>query len=278
MDQVALNLPDAAESAEADNPEYAAFVEKFKPKLTTDDCYTPEPVYEAVADWVANEYGLDRSRFVRPFWPGADYAAQKYAPGEIVVDNPPFSLLAPIIREFTRRDVPFFLFAPALTLFTATDCRPCYFPVAVQVVYENGANVPTSFISSLDHGIAVRVVPELFRIVETANNISQAAKKAPPLPKYAYPDQVMTAAMAQRWCRYGVPFCVGYDEATYTRALDAQRAVGKSIFGGGFLLRERAAAERAAAERVAAERWELSDRERSICGLAPRETDQTRLF
>ena len=36
---------------EAEN--YAAFTEKFKPKLTTDDCYTPEPVYEAVADWVA---------------------------------------------------------------------------------------------------------------------------------------------------------------------------------------------------------------------------------
>ena len=32
---------------EAEN--YDAFTEKFKTKLTTDDCYTPEPVYEAVA-------------------------------------------------------------------------------------------------------------------------------------------------------------------------------------------------------------------------------------
>lgn len=30
--------------------EYAAFVEKFKPKKTTDDCYTPDNVYAAVHD------------------------------------------------------------------------------------------------------------------------------------------------------------------------------------------------------------------------------------
>ena len=38
------------------NPEYAAFVEKFKPKKTTDDCYTPENIYNAVRDWVLAEY------------------------------------------------------------------------------------------------------------------------------------------------------------------------------------------------------------------------------
>ena len=58
------------EVEEDDNAEYQAFVDKFKPKLTTDDCYTPPKVYEAVADWVAKEYHLDRSTFVRPFKPG----------------------------------------------------------------------------------------------------------------------------------------------------------------------------------------------------------------
>lgn len=57
---------------------YTEFVEKFKPKLTTDDCYTPQIVYDAVADWVAAEYKLDRSRFVRPFYPGEDYEAFDY--------------------------------------------------------------------------------------------------------------------------------------------------------------------------------------------------------
>ena len=40
------------------NPEYAAFVEKFKPKKTTDDCYTPENIYNAVRDWVLAEYNI----------------------------------------------------------------------------------------------------------------------------------------------------------------------------------------------------------------------------
>ena len=32
--------------------DYDAFVEKFKPKRTTDDCLTPEPVYNAIRQWV----------------------------------------------------------------------------------------------------------------------------------------------------------------------------------------------------------------------------------
>lgn len=48
---------------------YDGFVEKFKPKKTTDDCYTPPNIYNAVTDWVANEYNLDKSEFVRPFYP-----------------------------------------------------------------------------------------------------------------------------------------------------------------------------------------------------------------
>ena len=34
-----------------ENAEYREFVEKFKQKKTTDDCYTPENIYDCVADW-----------------------------------------------------------------------------------------------------------------------------------------------------------------------------------------------------------------------------------
>ena len=71
---------------------YEAFVEKFKPKLTTDDCYTPAIVYDAVANWVQNEYDLDKYEFCRPFYPGGDYENYNYK-NKIVVDNPPFSIL-----------------------------------------------------------------------------------------------------------------------------------------------------------------------------------------
>lgn len=50
--------------------DYKQFVEKFKPKKTTDDCYTPENVYTAVVQWARDQYGIDPANIVRPFWPG----------------------------------------------------------------------------------------------------------------------------------------------------------------------------------------------------------------
>lgn len=38
---------------------YEEFVEKFKPKKTTDDCYTPPLIYEAVKGWAIKEYNWD---------------------------------------------------------------------------------------------------------------------------------------------------------------------------------------------------------------------------
>ena len=55
------------------NESYEEFVDKFKPKKTTDDCYTPVEIYDAVAGWVENEYRVNRCNFVRPFYPGGDY-------------------------------------------------------------------------------------------------------------------------------------------------------------------------------------------------------------
>ena len=95
--------------------DYAGFVEKFKPKKTTDDCYTPPMVYEAVKDWACRRYGIDPACTVRPFWPGGDYEHFDYPAGAVVLDNPPFSCLAKIVRFYAERQIPYFLFAPALT-------------------------------------------------------------------------------------------------------------------------------------------------------------------
>ena len=56
--------------AEEGEEEYQEFLDKFEAKHTTDDCYTPDKVYDAVAEWVANAYQLDPEDFVRPFYPG----------------------------------------------------------------------------------------------------------------------------------------------------------------------------------------------------------------
>ena len=71
---------------------YDEFVEKFKPKKTTDDCYTPPEIYEAIKEWVYLRYGINPEDTVRPFWPGADYKSFDYSEDSIVLDNPPFSI------------------------------------------------------------------------------------------------------------------------------------------------------------------------------------------
>ena len=254
------------------NEEYRDFVEKFKPKKTTDDCYTPQPVFDAVADWVANEYGFDRTQFVRPFWPDGDYERADYPDSCVVVDNPPFSILSEIVRFFEAENIRFFLFAPALTLFSIARGCCTYYPCGVSVTYANGAVVPTSFVSNLD-AMRIRCCPQLFQAVKAANDVGRVSQS---LPSFVYPSEIITAAMAQKWTSYGVALSIPKKDSCFVRGLDVQRKHGKHIFGGGFLLSSRAAAERAAAERAAAERaaaeraaentnvWSISVREREI--------------
>lgn len=243
-----------------DNPEYQAFVDKFKPKKTTDDCYTPPNVYDAVAGWVEEEYGVPRSYMVRPFWPGSDFEAFDYPPECCVVDNPPFSITARIVKFYIARGVRFFLFAPTLTLFTGGQTgKVCYLPCGVQITYENGAKVNTSFITSLDDSL-IRTVPELYRRVREQNDINEKAKTRS-LPKYSYPAHVLTAAAAYQLSHYGQTLRIERGDAMFIRKLDAMRSKGKDsgIFGGAYLLSDSAAAERAAATV-----WELSEREKRI--------------
>ena len=248
---------------------YEEFVDKFKPKKTTDDCYTPEPVYEAVKGWACREYGIDPGAVVRPFWPGGDYERFEYPEGCAVIDNPPFSMLSAICRFYLGRGTPFFLFAPSLTCLSGADTcmRMNHLVTDCAVVYENGAEVRTSFVTNMgDPDTVLQSAPGLTRAVNAA---VESCRERRSMPKYAYPCEVVTAAMVQRYSKYGVEYRVRRGECRRVSALDMQREAGKAIFGGGLLLgeraaAERAAAERAAAERAAAERWSLSKRELAI--------------
>jgi len=247
--------------------EYLEFVDKFKPKHTTDDCYTPDNIYDAVAQYVVKTYGKNRENFVRPFYPGGDYQRYNYKPDDVVVDNPPFSILAEIVSFYASKGIGFFVFAPTLTLFTSWKNIVTFIPVGVSVTYENGANVNTSFITNMEGDNQVRTAPDLRKTleIEDKKNREKIRKKIrKELPKYSYPDNVITAAMCARWAKYGIEFKLTRSDCVRIGSLDAMDAAGKAIYGGGFLLSERAAAERAAAERAAAERWKLSDRELQI--------------
>ena len=246
--------------------EYDAFVDKFKPKLTTDDCYTPQNIYKTIRDWAVEHYGLQGAPVVRPFYPGGDYEHETYPDGCVVIDNPPFSILSQICRFYMERGIRFFLFAPALTLFSIASGMCGYLPIGANVTYENGATVNTSFVTNLG-AWKIETDVKLYAAIKAVDD-SNRHKSAEELPGYVYPDNVLTPATIIKTARRK-NLKIAPNDAVFVRALDAQRERKAAIFGGGFLLSEKAAAEKAAAENAAAEKaeahvWELSDREKAI--------------
>ena len=250
--------------------EYSVFVEKFKPKKTTDDCYTPPAVYDAILGWVRKNAEIDITgiQVVRPFYPGGNYKTFDYPENCVVIDNPPFSILSAIVRFYVATEIPFFLFGPHLTLISsAGKANVTILPISAHIVYENGAVVNTGFISNLFGSLAVLTSKDLRDTIQAA-----CAVDKPTLPKYEYPAHVFTVSMAAKYLNKGIETRIDRKDVTFISKLDAQKADGKSIFGGGYLLSEKAAAEKAAAEKAVAEKavaenryvWELSERERKI--------------
>ena len=124
----------------------------------------------------------------------------------------------------------------------------------------------------------VRTAPTLYKAVQIADDECRK-EQTRELPHYIYPDSIITAAIVQRWSKYGVEYRLKAEDARKISVLDAQKPHGVSIFGNGFLLStsaaaERAAAERAAAERAAAKEWKLSEAEETMVALIDREKEK----
>ena len=248
--------------------DHDAFVEKFEPKKTTDDCYTPPAVFQLVLDYVNQNYNLEGKTIIRPFFPGGDFEAIEYPENSVVIDNPPFSIISKIVRFYINKDVPFFLFAPHLTLFSANlDCT--HIVVCANIIYDNGANVKTSFMSNMFGDAKVIGDAELCKKFKQL----EAGQKSA-LPKYEYPGNVVTVSGISWIVEKGISIKIDKNNARHHRALDSQKPHGKAIFGSGFLISdaaalEKAALEKAALEKAAAEKvytivWELSEKEQQI--------------
>lgn len=137
--------------------EYENFIDKFQEKKTTDDCYTPQNVYDAVKEYVVKKYNLGGREIIRPFYPGGDYQNYRYPENCIVIDNPPFSIITSICDWYNENGIDFFLFAPHLT---NLNSRANHIITEVDVIYQNGANVATSFLTNLGNAL-IETEPEL---------------------------------------------------------------------------------------------------------------------
>lgn len=241
--------------------EYEAFVEKFKPKKTTDDCYTPANVYEEVLNYVRETCDIEGLEVIRPFYPGGDYERVTYTEQTVVVDNPPFSIISQIIRFYNEKGVKYFLFAPHLTLFS-TNQKYTAIVASADITYKNEAKVKTSFITNMMGDYKIIGAPDLKRRIETIQK-----KKRVSLPQYKYPKNVVTVSRIAWLVEKGVGIKIREKDLVFCRGLESQRKYKKTIFGSGFLTTHAVAAEIKAAEIKAAVdviEWELSEHEKEI--------------
>ena len=245
--------------------EYIEFVKKFNHKKTTDDCYTPQPVYDTVLEWVVNEYDIENAEIVRPFWPGGDYENFEYPKNCIVVDNPPFSILSKIVKFYLDNEIKFFLFAPNNTMINQTTFkRVTYIAAAANIIFENGANVNLGFVTNLgDEDVQIQTAPDLTQKLKECNEIKKNKRK---LKKYKWPDNVVSSAKMGTLSSNGVELKIYKNQCLYVDKLDGPDKNGTTIFGRGFLISNMAAAEKKRAEEddKGLIKIYLSDREKEI--------------
>ena len=196
--------------------DYEGFLSKFTEKAkTTDDCYTPKDVYEAVVKYVGTITDLTGKVICRPFFPGGDYENAEYPDNCVVIDNPPFSLFTKICRFYTESGVPFFLFGPGLTILSC--CKFCTaVVVANQIKFDNGALVKCNFASNLYDDLIVTTAPLLDNLILACP--SQQSPKE--LPKFRYPIELLSTSQLQSLSRGGVLFEVKRSQARIVRNLD----------------------------------------------------------
>ena len=205
--------------------EYQEFVDKFKPKSTTDDCFTPPAVYEAVKDWAVKTYGLEGRKVLRPFYPGGDYQKESYSQGCVVIDNPPFSINAQILDFYTEKGIDFFLFGSHLTMFSVMKKRPEVNAVILgsSVIYENGADVNTSFYTNLGKH-RIMSAPDLQKMLEEVQD------NPDPQARYEMPPHVQTSAKLGSLTKYGANLYLDDEDFMFISAIEA---LPNGLYGGG---------------------------------------------
>lgn len=240
--------------------DYASFVAKFHAEAakTTDDCYTPPDVYEAVVRYVGTLTDLTGRDILRPFYPGGDYLNAEYPEGGIVIDNPPFSQFTKIVRFYHANSIPFFLFGNGMTIMQCCKWATAVITGSI-VKFNNGASIRINFATSLLPDCVAVTAPTLAADIAACKSQAASAKK---LPKYKYPAELVSTSMMHTIADNGIALEIRRDEAEIVNDIDNHPS---GLFGLHLLV-ARQAAERArqAAERARTIIVPLSERERKI--------------
>ncbi len=222
--------------------DYEGYIAKFqeeRPK-TTDDTFTPPDVFDAVVGWLRKHGKIaEDTAIVRPFYPGGDFETADYPDGCAVVDNPPFSMLARIVRWFISRNVPFFLFAPGLTIgYYFRYCTTVI--VDASITFENNAKLNISFVSNMFGDAVAIAAGDLQRSIEACT--SQRKEGVKKTTSYAYPHNVVTPQMLRTIAGGGGWLEIGRKEVEIISKVGE-----KEIFGRGSMIASTAKAVEAKA-------------------------------
>ena len=240
--------------------DYESFIAKFTDNpRTTDECYTPRDVYEAVVKYVGEVYPLEDKQILRPFYPSGDYEHAEYPDDGVVIDNPPFSMFTKICQFYAERKIPFFLFGPGMTIFSCCKHGCTAIVICQSVEFENKAVVRLNFASNLFGDVAAMTAPRLDEYIKACPSQNVKAN----LSKYNYPDNLLSVSRMQSMASRGVCFSVKRSECVSVKSLDGMPR-GKNLFGDHFLLSDDKAAIIHRHSHKAAIPVKLSERERAI--------------
>ena len=241
--------------------DYESFLAKFTdtPK-TTDDCYTPPDVYEAVVEYVGTVVDLTGKQILRPFYPGGDYERAEYPADGIVIDNPPFSIFTKICRFYSERGIPFFLFGPGITIGSVFKYCTAVI-VSEQVRFINGAMVKVNFASNLFGDLVIVTAPSLSEAIGRCPSQNQKVN----LPKYAYPAELVSVSDFQTICNGGICFAIRRGECVKVKKI-GNHPRKSGLFGDHLLTTHAIGAAKEAAKEAAksAIPVTLSEREQRI--------------
>ena len=217
--------------------DYDSFVAKFSKEApkTTDDCFTPPAVYQAVLDWLGTKVDLTGKDIIRPFYPGGDYQATEYTENSVVVDNPPFSILAQIVDFYLTKGVKFLLFAPFLTLFAYCKRPLTMIVVGGGIVYANGANVNTGFLSNMFPDIKAMADYDLHKRLMAAQGIKKKNKTT----TYNWHRNTVRMSDLEMCVKRKANLIIKNNECVPMKNIGFLKDIKKSVIGGLILVNDR---------------------------------------
>ena len=198
---------------------------------------------------------MEGKEVLRPFYPGGDYEHAEYPEDGVVIDNPPFSMFTKICKFYSENEIPFFIFGPGLTIFSCLKYCSAVI-IAPNIKFSNGAIVQCNFATNLLGDVLVTISPGLSEAIAACPSQNQKVN----LPKFRYPQELLSVSDLQTMAKGNLPFSVNRNEAVIVKNLDKHPKKG-GLFGTHLLISEAAAVKAAAVKAIPIP---LSEREKRI--------------